>query len=123
VVRESFVCLTVLSAQEPIQTRKGEREEKTGRRPILRGAWKAGVNTVEVCIENCLLLLVQDQNGVERIDVDESDDGNESQVEYVSEQLDVKGSAFESFSDVFARFQLPPEEVTVSVNLWSSVER
>ena len=30
-------------------------------------------------------------------------------VEYVPEQLDVKGSALEAFSDVFARFQLPPE--------------
>ncbi|KAL0946378.1 hypothetical protein HGRIS_012608 [Hohenbuehelia grisea] len=33
-----------------------------------------------------------------------------SNVEYVSEPLDVKGSALEAFSDVFARFQLPPEE-------------
>ncbi|EEB88429.1 hypothetical protein MPER_13744, partial [Moniliophthora perniciosa FA553] len=31
-------------------------------------------------------------------------------VEYVFEQLDVKGSGLEAFSDVFARFQLPPEE-------------
>ncbi|KZT71349.1 DUF382-domain-containing protein [Daedalea quercina L-15889] len=30
-------------------------------------------------------------------------------VEYVPEQLDVKGPALEEFSDVFARFQLPPE--------------
>ncbi|KZT09690.1 DUF382-domain-containing protein [Laetiporus sulphureus 93-53] len=30
-------------------------------------------------------------------------------VEYVPEQLDVKGPAVEEFSDVFARFQLPPE--------------
>ena len=34
-------------------------------------------------------------------------------VEYVSEQLDLKGAAFEAFSDVFARFQLPPEENAV----------
>lgn len=32
-------------------------------------------------------------------------------VEYVSEQLD--GPALEAFSDVFARFQLPPESTTV----------
>ena len=34
-------------------------------------------------------------------------------VEYVSEPLDIKGAAFEAFSDVFARFQAPPEETTV----------
>ncbi|ESK96084.1 splicing factor 3b [Moniliophthora roreri MCA 2997] len=33
-----------------------------------------------------------------------------SNVEYVFEQLDVKGPGLEAFSDVFARFQLPPEE-------------
>ena len=37
-------------------------------------------------------------------------DGN---VEYVPEQLDVQGSALEAFSDVFARFQLPPDDSTV----------
>ncbi|KAF9462711.1 DUF382-domain-containing protein [Collybia nuda] len=36
----------------------------------------------------------------------------ESNVVYVSEQLDVKGAALEAFSDVFARFQLPPEETS-----------
>ncbi|TCD70283.1 hypothetical protein EIP91_004184 [Steccherinum ochraceum] len=40
----------------------------------------------------------------------EDDDVQQPQnVEYVSEQLDVKGAALEAFSDVFARFQLPPE--------------
>ena len=34
-------------------------------------------------------------------------------VEYVSEQLEVKGTALEAFSDVFARFQAPPESSTV----------
>ena len=34
-------------------------------------------------------------------------------VEYVSEQLEVKGAALEAFSDVFARFQAPPESSTV----------
>lgn len=34
-------------------------------------------------------------------------------VEYVSESLDVEGAAFEAFSDVFARFQLPPDEHAV----------
>ncbi|KAJ8522887.1 hypothetical protein ONZ45_g606 [Pleurotus djamor] len=33
-------------------------------------------------------------------------------VEYVSEQLDVSDPALEAFSDVFARFQLPPDEVS-----------
>ena len=31
-------------------------------------------------------------------------------VEYVSEQLDLKGAALEAFSDVFARFQFEPED-------------
>ena len=34
-------------------------------------------------------------------------------VEYVSEQLEVKGSALEAFSDVFARFQLNSESSSV----------
>ena len=34
-------------------------------------------------------------------------------VEYVSEQLDLQDSVLEAFSDVFARFQLPPDENTV----------
>ena len=37
----------------------------------------------------------------------------ERNVEYVSEPLDVKGPALEAFSDVFARFQLPPDASTV----------
>jgi hypothetical protein len=41
------------------------------------------------------------------------DDVELSNVEYVSEQLDIKGAALEAFSDVFARFQPPPEEVSV----------
>lgn len=40
-------------------------------------------------------------------------------VEYVSEQLDVKGPALEAFSDVFARFQLPPES-TVRLYLFGT---
>ena len=41
------------------------------------------------------------------------DDMDLPNVEYVSEQLDIKGAALEAFSDVFARFQPPPEEITV----------
>jgi splicing factor 3B subunit 2 len=41
---------------------------------------------------------------------------SEQNVEYVSEQLDVTDSALEAFSDVFARFQLPPEESSVSAS-------
>lgn len=36
-----------------------------------------------------------------------------SNVEYVPESLEVKDPALEAFSDVFARFQLPPDEATV----------
>ena len=39
------------------------------------------------------------------------EDEKPQHVEYVSEQLD--GPALEAFSDVFARFQLPPESTTV----------
>ena len=45
-------------------------------------------------------------------------------VEYVSEQLDVKGSALEAFSDVFARFQLNSESSSVRLlpsSLYTSV--
>ena len=36
-------------------------------------------------------------------------------VEYVSEQLDVKDPALQAFSNVFARFQAPAETTTVSI--------
>jgi hypothetical protein len=36
-------------------------------------------------------------------------------VEYVSEQLDLKGAATEAFSDVFARFQFEPEDSAVRI--------
>jgi splicing factor 3B subunit 2 len=39
--------------------------------------------------------------------------GEPANVEYVSEQLDLKGPALEAFSDVFARFQLPSDESVV----------
>ncbi len=36
-------------------------------------------------------------------------------VEYVSEQLDLKGAAPEAFSDVFARFQFESEDSAVRI--------
>ncbi|KZP18309.1 DUF382-domain-containing protein [Athelia psychrophila] len=48
---------------------------------------------------------VENAPKIEEIELDQD-------VEYVSEQLDVTGSALEAFSDVFARFQLPPDETT-----------
>lgn len=36
-------------------------------------------------------------------------------VEYVSEQLDLKGATPEAFSDVFARFQFESEDTTVRI--------
>lgn len=36
-------------------------------------------------------------------------------VEYVSEQLEVKGAALEAFSDVFARFQPPSDSSAVRI--------
>lgn len=40
----------------------------------------------------------------------EDDDQEYENVEYVSEQLDLKGAALDAFSDVFARFQFDPED-------------
>ncbi|KIL59014.1 hypothetical protein M378DRAFT_85682 [Amanita muscaria Koide BX008] len=45
-----------------------------------------------------------------KMEIEDDESGDSVHVEYVSEQLDVKGTALEAFSDVFARFQLPPEE-------------
>jgi splicing factor 3B subunit 2 len=45
-------------------------------------------------------------------------DGPKENVEYVPEQLDLKGPALEAFSDVFARFQLPPDESLVRYALF-----
>ncbi|KII88270.1 hypothetical protein PLICRDRAFT_41429 [Plicaturopsis crispa FD-325 SS-3] len=42
--------------------------------------------------------------------VDIKNEEEEKNVEYVSEQLDIKGPALEAFSDVFARFQQPAED-------------
>ncbi|KAK7470569.1 hypothetical protein VKT23_001993 [Stygiomarasmius scandens] len=53
------------------------------------------------------------QNGAADTDVSESEDVRPDvgpNVEYVFEQLDTNASALEAFSDVFARFQLPPED-------------
>ncbi|KDR81359.1 hypothetical protein GALMADRAFT_113566 [Galerina marginata CBS 339.88] len=41
---------------------------------------------------------------------DDESDVKPSIVEYVSEQLDLNDAGLEAFSEVFARFQLPPEE-------------
>lgn len=43
----------------------------------------------------------------------EVDEKGSENVEYVSEQLDIQGTALEAFSDIFARFQLPPDESSV----------
>lgn len=44
----------------------------------------------------------------------ESEINSMDNVEYVFEQLDVKDTGLEAFSDVFARFQLPPDESEVN---------
>lgn len=50
------------------------------------------------------------ENGEQKPDVKMEEDGVQPMdVEYVPEQLDVKGPALEGFSSVFARFQPPPE--------------
>ncbi|KAI0807861.1 DUF382-domain-containing protein [Fomes fomentarius] len=55
---------------------------------------------------------VKDVNGQHDEDI-EMEKVEPQNVEYVSEQLDVKDPALEAFSNVFARFQLPPETATV----------
>lgn len=60
---------------------------------------------------------MKEPNGVQVEDVKEGEDAQMQNVEYVSEQLEVDGSAIEAFSDVFARFQLPPDSATVRVSL------
>ena len=59
----------------------------------------------------------QEPNGVKQEDVKQEDGMLVQNVEYVSEQLEADGSAMEAFSDVFARFQLPPESPTVRKSL------
>ncbi|KAJ3525333.1 hypothetical protein NM688_g8416 [Phlebia brevispora] len=48
----------------------------------------------------------------EEYQVKEEEAEPQQNVEYVPEKLDVKGPALEAFSDVFARFQPPPEAVS-----------
>jgi hypothetical protein len=43
------------------------------------------------------------------------EDDEEASVEYVTEQLDIASSGLEAFSNVFARFQLPPEVASVRI--------
>ena len=45
------------------------------------------------------------------------------QVEYVAEQLDLSEAGLEAFSDVFARFQLPPEESSVRIAYYVFLSR
>ncbi|CAA7271100.1 unnamed protein product [Cyclocybe aegerita] len=51
-------------------------------------------------------------NGIQKDEEREDGEDKPSNVEYVSEQLDITDAGLEAFSDVFARFQLPPEEST-----------
>jgi hypothetical protein len=63
---------------------------------------------------------VQAENDVKKEaspDVKPKDEDVDMSVEYVSERLDVSDAALEAFSDVFARFQLPPESTSVRLAL------
>jgi len=53
----------------------------------------------------------RDSKATPDITVKKEDD--HENVEYVSEQLDLKGAALDAFSDVFARFQFDPEDEPV----------
>jgi splicing factor 3B subunit 2 len=56
---------------------------------------------------------LQEAHGYANSELKTSNSAEDQSVEYVSEQLDVKGSVLEAFSEVIARFQLPPEEISV----------
>ena len=43
------------------------------------------------------------------------EDVKPSNVEYVPEQVDLNDTGLQAFSDVFARFQLPPDETPVRI--------
>ncbi|KAI0929094.1 hypothetical protein AcW1_006134 [Taiwanofungus camphoratus] len=53
--------------------------------------------------------VVNSETNGEDVKMEEEQNIQPMDVEYVPEQLDMKGSVLEEFSDVFARFQLPPE--------------
>ena len=62
-----------------------------------------------------MLNSVQETNGHDESEIKMEDvDEPQSSIEYVPEQLEVKGAALEAFSDVFARFQPPPDSNSVS---------
>lgn len=56
---------------------------------------------------------LQEAHGYANSELKTSNSAEDQSVEYVSEQLDVKDSVLEAFSEVIARFQLPPEEISV----------
>jgi len=74
-----------------------------------------------VCLSGCqvfYLLTLQQEKGKgdsNTRDPSEELESMDGQVEYVAEQLDLSEAGLEAFSDVFARFQLPPEESSVRV--------
>lgn len=65
-----------------------------------------------LCIHGLYSSYIQETNG-EDVKMEEEQNIQPMDVEYVPEQLDMKGSVLEEFSDVFARFQLPPESSLV----------
>ncbi len=50
------------------------------------------------------------------VKTEESHNEESDNVEYVSEQLELKGAALEAFSEVFSRFQSEPEETPVRIS-------
>ncbi|CAK5267597.1 unnamed protein product [Mycena citricolor] len=67
-------------------------------------------------------LAAQNPQETPRDDGDAMNVDEEENVEYVTEQLDANGSVMDSFSDVFARFQAPPEESAAKESIPSKGE-
>ena len=61
-----------------------------------------------------MLTFAQEVNGNDEAEIKQEElEDQQSSIEYVPEQLEVKGAALEAFSDVFARFKPPPESASV----------
>ena len=60
---------------------------------------------------------------MEESKAENDEDTNDVPVRYVPEQLDMNDPALEAFADVFARFQLPAAETSVSDTSFDTFNR
>jgi len=64
---------------------------------------------------NLMTVLTSLQNGDTDVEMNIKEEPDEQPAEYVPEPLDLNAPSLAGFADVFARFQLPPEESKVRV--------